>query len=431
MVNSPDGSHLTIMRCETIAIGTELLLGHNQDTNSTWMAQQLAGIGVDCHHQSKVDDDVTRIVEVIEQALKRSDAIIVCGGLGPTHDDLTREAICQIMQTTVVRDEKVVERISALFKARARVMSANNLRQADVPIGARVIDEQPGTAPGLVCPIGDKVVYAVPGVPSEMKAMMHGTILNDLKNRSGASSLIRSRTLRTWGTSESALAEMIQARIDATHNDAEAGEISFQASGIEGIKVRVTAKAQDEQQVSAILDKEETQLRAILGDLVFAVDDETMESTVLQLLRERGLSLAVAESLTGGMVGSRLTAVAGASDVFRGALVSYASELKFNLLGVDEGPVVSEACAIQMAKGVRQLLNADVGISTTGVAGPNIQDDQPVGSVFVALSLPDRVTATHLQLPGPRQRIREFSVIGVLNLLRLTLLEHYPSAALS
>ncbi len=409
------------MRCEVIAIGTELLLGQIVDTNSSWIGEQLALAGIDSHYQTKVGDNLGRIVAAIRLALERSDGVILCGGLGPTHDDITREALAMVMDVPLIRDAAVVARIRERFTARGRVMPDNNLRQADVPQGATLIPQQPGTAPGLVCPMGDKVIYAVPGVPMEMREMVAGTVLPDLKRRSGVTAVIASRTLRTWGQAESALAERLAGRIkelDGVGNPT----LAFLASGIEGIKVRITAKAADAQSAAGILAEEEARLRAMLGDQVFGVDDQTMESVVLDLLRRRGLSLAVAESLTGGLVGSRLTAVPGASEVFRGAVVSYASDLKYRLLEVPEGPVVSEAAARAMAVGVRKLLGTHVGLATTGVAGPDSQEGQPPGTVFVGLALAEQVEVRQLKLPGDRERVRQFTVISLLNLLRLRLL---------
>ncbi len=196
------------MRCEVVAVGTELLLGQIVDTNSSWIGERLSLAGIDSHFQTKVGDNLERIISVVRVALARSDAVIMCGGLGPTHDDITREAIAAVMDVPLVRDEAIAERIRGLFHARGRSMPAINLRQADVPKGARVIGQMPGTAPGLVCPVGEKVIYAVPGVPFEMREMVDGTVLPDLKRRAGAESIIGSRVLRTWGWSESRLAEI-------------------------------------------------------------------------------------------------------------------------------------------------------------------------------------------------------------------------------
>ncbi len=405
------------MRCEIVAIGTELLLGQIVDTNSAWMGEQLALAGIDSHFQTKVGDNLERMVASIRLALERSDAVIVCGGLGPTQDDITREAIAEVMGVALIRDQAIGDKIRAMFESRSRRMTENNLRQADLPEGARAIPEMPGTAPGLVCPLGDQVIYAVPGVPYEMRAMLAGTVLPDLQDRAGVAAVIRSRVLRTWGESESGLAERLAGRIealDATGNPT----LAFQASGIEGLKVRITAKAGDEAEAAAILAEEEAGVRAILGEIVFAVDQESMESVVLELLRQRGLTLAVAESLTGGLASARLTAIAGASDVFRGGLVAYASEIKFQHLGVPEGPVVTAETAKAMAVGVRDKFGADVGLATTGVAGPTEQEGQPVGTVYLGLALGDEVEARWVRLPGDRDRIRQYAVINLLDLLR-------------
>ena len=434
------------MRCEIIAVGTELLLGQIADTNSSWIGERLALAGIDSHFQVKVGDNRARIVEAIRHALSRSDAVILCGGLGPTQDDVTREALAEAAGVALVRDEAMGEKIRAGFEARGRRFARNNLRQADRPEGAAFIPEMPGTAPGLVCPVGGRdpagdaaaggtasggrgptggrrpaggqVIYAVPGVPFEMREMMEGTILPDLQRRAGAAAMIRSRVLKSWGESESRLAELLAGRIEALDR-AGNPTIAFQASGIEGLKIRITAKAGDMVAAEALIAGEEAEVRAIVGDAIFGADAQTMESVVLDLLRERALSLAVAESLTGGLVGARLTAVPGASEVFRGAVASYASEVKFDLLGVPRGPVVSADAAKAMALGVRRRLGADVGLATTGVAGPSEQEGHPPGTVFLGLAHGDRAEALRVRLPGDRDRVREYAAISALNLLRL------------
>lgn len=426
------------MRAEVVAVGTELLLGQIVDTNSSWIGEQLALVGIDSHFQTKVGDNLSRIVSVLRSALDRSDAVICCGGLGPTQDDLTREAIAEVMGVPLETDEEMEERILSMFLSRGRSMPANNLRQAQRPAGSQFIAQMPGTAPGLLCPIEwpdassatgatvQKVIYAVPGVPWEMQEMVLGTVLPDLERRAGITAVIRSRTLRTWGDSESGLAERLADRIfelDATGNPT----LAFLASGAEGLKVRVTAKADTAELAGQLLAEEEARLRGLLGPLVFGADDDTMESVVLDLLRERGWTLGVAESLTGGMVGSRLCDVPGASDVFRGGVVAYAPEVKFDLLGVPEGPVVSVEAARAMAAGVRRVVGSDVGIAVTGVAGPSEQDGRPPGTVCMAVCLGDPDAggdqeSVEVRLPGRRRQVREFAVISLLGLLRRRLL---------
>ncbi len=412
------------MRVEIVAVGTELLLGQIPDTNSQWLGEQLAANGIASHFHQHVGDNHERIVLAFRTALARSDAVIVCGGLGPTQDDITRAALGEVMNVELERDPVLVNAIRAMFQSRGREMPENNLLQADVPRGASIIAQTRGTAPGLICPIGQKVVYAVPGVPYEMSDMFERAILPDLLAReraAGQTSVIISRVLRTWGSSESGLAEAVGERFDALAADGRV-TIAFLASGIEGIKVRITARGDDDAHAARLLADEERQIRTLivdrLGEIIFGVDDETMEHAIAQRLVTRHLTLGVAESVTGGLMASRLVNVPGASQWFRGAVVSYASEVKFELLGVPRGPVVSAAAAEAMAQGARQVLGSDVGLGVTGVAGPEEQDGQPAGTVFVGIALGDEVTSVALRLPGDRPRIRAYGAISALDALR-------------
>ncbi len=405
------------MNCEVVAVGTELLLGQIVDTNSSWIGEQLALAGIDCYLQVKVGDNWDRIAEALRQAIARSDAVIVCGGLGPTQDDITRDVIAEVMGVELVEDPEALEKLLTMFGSRGRDMPKNNLRQALVPVGATRIPQQPGTAPGLMCPVGDTIVFAVPGVPYEMQEMVSGTVIPELRRRAGDSGVIRSRTLRTWGHSESGIAEMLAPRLEELDRSG-AATIAFLASGMEGLKVRVTAKAATAADVEAIVDAEAERVAEILADYTFSTDDQTMEQVVLDLLRAQGLSLGVAESITGGLITARLTSVPGASEVLRGGIVSYASEVKYDVLEVPTGPVVSEEAAAAMAEGACRVLGADVGLATTGVAGPSDQEGVPPGTVFLATTV-DGVTETGvLRFPGDRERVRQFSVITVLDRLR-------------
>lgn len=412
------------MRVDVVAIGTELLLGQIVDTNSSWIGEQLAANGFDSLLQMKVGDNLGRVVTVLRRALADADAVIICGGLGPTHDDLTREAIAEVMGVELHLQQDIADRIRTMFAARNRAMSDNNLRQAMVPQGAEVIAQTRGTAPGLICPMEidgiQKVLYAVPGVPHEMKEMLERAILPDLHRRGGDPAVIVSRTLRTWGESESGLNERLDpiiAELEVVGNPT----LAFLASGWEGIKVRLTAKAPTAEAAHALLDTWAQRVIDVVGAQVFGVDDDTMESVVLQMLRERGLTLGLAESVTGGLVGARITAIAGASDVFRGGIVSYASEVKFDLLGVPDGPVVSEAAAGAMAVGARRAVGASVGLALTGVAGPAEQDGLPVGTLCIGIAIGDDVHTSVVRLPGQREQMRQMSVITALDFLRRTL----------
>ena len=424
------------MRIEIVAVGTELLLGQITDTNSQWMGEHLAAAGITSQFHQAVGDNHERMVLAFRTALARSDGVIVCGGLGPTHDDITRQAIAEVMNVPLRRDDDVVEMIRAMFSTRNREMPDSNLRQADVPEGATIIPQTKGTAPGLICPVGHKVIYAVPGVPYEMSDMFERGILPDIRKRMeerGESvGVIASRVIRTWGMSESGLAEALAdhiERLDSPSPGAAPGRsatIAFLASGIEGIKVRVTVRADDDGAASALLDAEEAEVRDILmaaaGDVVFGVDEEAIEDAVARVVTAGGLTLGLAESLTGGLASSRLVNVPGASKWFRGSVVSYASAVKFAVLGVPEGPVVSEDAARAMAEGARKVLDSDVGLSITGVAGPDPQDDQPPGTVFVGLARAGRPTESFgFNVPGDRDRVRQYATIAALDLLRRAL----------
>ncbi len=457
--------------CEVLAIGTELLLGQVVDTNSAWIGERLAAAGISCYFQAKVGDNQARIVAAMRAALSRADAVVCCGGLGPTPDDITREAVAEVMGVPLERIPDLEAMLAGRFAGRE--VPASNYRQADVPRGATPIWPTTGTAPGLICPVGPKVIYALPGVPAEMREMLERAVVPDLKRRAPDQGVICSRYLRVWGVPESKVAELLAPRLAALEAVGNP-TIAFLASSTEGVRVRVTARAggtpptpaapgapgrspaeahlAPAERARRLLDAEEANLRALLGEAVGGVDDEGLEVSVARLLQDRGLRLAVAESLTGGGVAARLTRVAGASSWFVGGVVAYADQAKRELLGVRSERVVSEQAAREMAAGVAQLLGADVGLSLTGVAGPADQEGWPVGTVFVGLSYPapgqvagapapagsqatatvpakppstGRITsrAVQLSLPGDRQLVRERAATSALDLLRRQLLQ--------
>ena len=418
------------MDCEVLAIGTELLLGQIVDTNSSWIGEQLAAVGISCFQQTKVGDNHARIVSALRAALERTDAVICCGGLGPTQDDITREAVAEVMGVPLLRDPALEVRLRERFAGRD--IPDINYKQADLPKGAAPILADVGTAPGLTCPVGDKVIYAVPGVPSEMREMLQRSVVPDLVRRSGEKAIIRSRFLRVWGMTESKVAEVVSPRVTALEGTSTT--IAFLASATEGVRVRITARATGDgadPAVSRALDAEQAELEALLGDAVGGVDAEGLEVVVGRLLVGAGLRLAVAESLTGGMLSARLTTVPGASGWFAGAVVSYGEDVKRALLGVGPGPVVSAEAAGEMAVGAARLLDADIGLSLTGVAGPAQADGQPVGTVFVGLSGNSlgihgdagRPEIAQLSLGGNRYLVRERATTSSLDLLRRRLLE--------
>jgi nicotinamide-nucleotide amidase len=423
------------MRCEIVAVGTELLLGQIVDTNSAWLAERLAALGIDCYFQTRVGDNLARIEEALRLALSRADVVIVCGGLGPTQDDITRQAIANVMGVPLQRDPVLLTRIEAIFHQRGRPFMDNNATQADVPVGAQSMAVIAGTAPGLICPVGKKQIYALPGVPWEMREMFESDVLPDLLQRRGDAATIVSHTLCCLGLGESVIAARLAPRLQAL--DAALGTISnptiaFLASDFSGVRVRITVKASNAKEARKMLEEEAREVRALLGDAVFSESSNENDSdpahhlpeaVVLRLLAEQGKTLAVAESLTGGGIGARLTSIAGASRVFRGGIVAYASDVKFEALGVPHGPVVSENAAAHMARSVRHVLRADVGLAATGVAGPDSQEGLPPGTVCVAVALGDNVTTRTLNLAGrPREQVRILTATWLFDTLRRKLL---------
>ena len=407
------------MRAEIVAVGTELLLGQIANTNARWMSEQLASIGVDVLHHDAVGDNLDRIVEAIGLAASRSDVVIVTGGLGPTQDDITRDALAIVVGTPMVRHPEIEEMLRAKFRAFGRrEMPESNLRQADVPEGVRYIEPSLGTAPGLVAELlGGVRVYAIPGVPAEMVEMMQGTVLPELA-AAGDGGVVRSRVLHCTGIGESALAE----RVDDLFARSANPTIAFLASS-GGVRVRITAKAPSAEEADALIEPVANEVVRRLGDDVFTTEDESLEQAVVRLLAGSSTTLACAESLTGGGVGARITSVPGSSEVFLGSAVVYALSAKAAILGVSQetldgpGPV-SEACAREMAAGTRRLYGSDLGLSLTGAAGPESHGGAPPGEIWVALEGEDVSHARGFRVPGERKRVRRWAEQAALDLVR-------------
>jgi nicotinamide-nucleotide amidase len=406
------------LRVEILAVGTELLLGQIANTNARWMSESLAAIGADVLHHQVVGDNLDRIVEAMRLSAGRADVVIVTGGLGPTQDDITRDALAVVMGAPMVRHPELEDLLREKFRSFGRrEMPESNLRQADVPEGARYLIPSRGTAPGLVADLpGGRRIYAVPGVPEEMVEMMEGTILPELASEGAA--VVRSRVLRCAGIGESALAE----RVDDLFSGSANPTIAFLASSGE-VKVRITAKADTAEAAERLIDPVVEEVRGRLGDVVFTADDETLEAAVVRLLTVAGTTLACAESITGGGVGARITSVPGASEVFVGSGVVYRNEAKAGVLGVSretlEGPgPVSQECALEMAAGARRVFGSDLGLSLTGAAGPESHGGAPPGAIWIALD-GDRVThARGFQVPGERDRVRRWAEQAALDLVR-------------
>lgn len=411
------------MRAEIVGVGTEILLGQIANTNAQWMSQRLAEIGVDVLHHQVVGDNVPRIAEAISLAASRVDFVLLTGGLGPTGDDVTREALAAAVGVRLVRTPEIEDYLRDKFRRMQREMPESNLVQADVPEGGRYLLPERGTAPGLMLDLaGGARVYAVPGVPAEMREMMEGTILPELRSIAGPAGIV-SRVLKVVGIPEARVGELLDDLFRSSSNPT----VAYLASAGE-VRVRLTAKASTPEEATALIEPVERLVRERLGDRVFGTDEQELEEVLGRLLLDRGLTAAVAESLTGGGLTSRFVHVPDSSRYFVGGIVAYSSEAKAELLGVSketlDGPgMVSEECAVEMARGVRGVFGADVGMATTGVAGPEPLEGHPPGEVWVAVSGPEGDEARRFVAPGDRDQVRRWAEQSALDLARRTLLE--------
>ncbi len=406
------------MIVEVLAVGTELLLGQIVNTNAATIGARLAEAGLDHYHQGVVGDNLERVVAAVRLAAGRADAVIVTGGIGPTQDDLTREALCAAAGVEMAFSDEQAGLLRRRWAERGREMPESNLRQAQYPVGATLLANAKGTAPGIRMRIGDAWVFALPGVPAEMVPMLDDDILPFLRVEAAVDAVVVSRLIRTWGGSESRIAEILSDLYESSVNPT----VAFLASSGE-IKVRLTAKATTREEALDLIGPVEAEVRKRLGSQVFGADDETVERIVLGELERRGWTLATAESATAGMVAARITSVAGASRVFRGSVVAYQEDVKTGVLGVPaeivaEHGVVSEATACAMADRAAALLEAEVAVAVTGSAGPEPQE-QPVGTMVVAVHTPEGTRARSLHFPGDRERVRVYTTTAALQLLRL------------
>jgi nicotinamide-nucleotide amidase len=407
------------VRAELVGVGTELLLGQIANTNAQWMSDRLASIGVDVLHHQVVGDNLERIQEVLGLALERSDVVLVTGGLGPTEDDITRDALAAMLGVGMRRHPEIEQLLRSKFdRFGGSGMPESNLRQADVPEGCRYIVPIRGTAPGLVAEFSDGGrIYAMPGVPAEMMEMMENTVLPELAARSGPSALV-SRTIRCTGIGESRVAELMRDLFTTLTNPT----VAYLASLGEA-KVRLTAKAATAEEAERIIAPVADEVVRRLGDTVFSTDDESLEQAVARLLRERDRTLATAESITGGGVAERMSHAPGSSAVFVGGAVTYTAEAKERVLGVsratlDGAGVVSEACAREMAAGARGLFGADVAVSLTGAAGPEPHAGAEPGTVWIGLDADGVQHARGYVSKGEREQVRRWAEQAALDLVR-------------
>ncbi len=405
------------MIVEVIAVGTELLLGQIVNTNAAAIAAAMAERGLDAHFQQVVGDNLGRISAAIRVGLDRSDAVVITGGIGPTQDDMTREALAEVTGQALVFSEEYAGQLREWWARRGREMPESNLRQAYHPEGAEMLPNPRGTAPGLVTIHDGKPIFCVPGVPAEMEHLMAIEVLPRLAAASGSERVIASVLLRTWGRPESEVAEIL----DDLYTGSVNPSLAFLASNSE-IKIRMTAKAKTLAEARSIIEPMEMEVRSRLGESIFGTDEETIERVLLRLLSERGQTIGTAESMTGGLVTARLTDLPGSSAVVRGGVVAYHTELKRKLLGLsDASGVVTEEAAVALASGARSLLDVDVAVSVTGSAGPDPLE-KPVGTVMIGVATPEDVRAREMRFTGDRDRIRAFGATAALHLARLAII---------
>jgi len=401
---------------EVVAVGTELLLGQIVNTNASHIGSVLADHGLDAHYQQVVGDNLDRVAASIRTAIDRADAVIITGGIGPTRDDLTREALCAATDRALVLDEDYAQRLRERWAARGREMPESNLRQAHHPEGAELVNNPKGTAPGLILDHDDTLIFCIPGVPQEMEYLMTAMVIPRLLEVSGGPSVVVSKVLRTWGQSESMVGEMLDDLYQGSTNPS----VAFLASGGE-IKVRITAKADSTTTAATMIDPVAAEVRHRLAAYYFGEDDDTVDRLIFRLLEEKGWTIGTAESMTGGLVAAALTSVPGASKYVRGGLVAYDSELKQKLLGVEDiAEVVNPETAEAMARGGQDLLGADVVVAVTGDAGPG-PSERAAGTVVIAVATPDDVRSHELRMPGDRERVRAYGTTSALHLTRLAL----------
>ena len=412
------------MSAEILCIGTELLLGNITNGNARWIAEQLAVLGIPHLRQEVVGDNRQRLMAAVRAAAGRCRVLITTGGLGPTPDDLTTEAIAAAFETPLVEHPEVWAGIEARLGARGRPIAASNRKQALLPVGAAVLPNPTGTAPGMIwSPQPGFTILTFPGVPSELHAMWQGTAAGWLRDAGLAEGVFASRMLRFWGVGESTLAEQMADLL------AQANPTVAPYAGAGEVKLRLTARAASQAEAERLLAPLEATIRTRSGSLCYGADDDSLASVVLARLRQCGQTLAVAESCTGGGIGAALAAVPGASDVFLGGVIAYANGVKQQLLGVpsavlEQHGAVSDPVALAMAEGARRATGATWAIAVSGIAGPGGGSaDKPVGLVHIALAGPGFSHSEAVRFGASRGRsaIQMLTTGEALNRLRLAL----------
>lgn len=411
------------MNCSILAIGTELLLGSIDNTNASFIAGRLAENGIDSFLQVTVGDNEKRIHRALEFCLSSSDAVIITGGLGSTEDDVTRSALSSFFHRELVLDKEVESHLEERFAGIDRAVYQRIEKQAYVPEGSRIIQPM-GTAPGLILEEGDKLIICLPGVPSEMRFMMEGSVIPLLASRGkGSQGVIISHFLRVVGLSEPAIETAIMDIVKAQQNPTLA-----MLPGLGEVQIRLTARARSREEAQKLLGTVEKQIKERLGNKIFGVDEEDLEKVVGDMCRKEQLSLSAAESCTGGLFSSRITSVPGSSDYFRDSVVSYSNESKKKILGVRSSSLqsfgaVSKEVAEEMARGARNLFATNIAVSCTGIAGPKGgTEEKPVGLVFIGLCSDSMVVTEGIRYYGTRKDIQYRATQSMLDLIRRFLL---------
>jgi len=411
------------MKAEIISIGSEILRGQIIDTNANFIAQKLAELSIDLNYISAVGDNQKMLLSLLKKALCRSDLIITTGGLGPTEDDITYEAIAKVLNLKLIKYPEAEEFLKIFFKKINRPISPSNLKQTYLPEGAKIIINQYGTAPAMILEKDNKIICAFPGVPYEMKRLIEENLIPYLKEKFPPSMIKRSKILKITGLGESSVNDLIREYINGQTN------FSFGIyANPEDIQVQVTTQAPTEKETDKLLQFSANQLTKILGNYVYGKDEETIEEVVGNLLKSKKLKISVAESCTGGMLGEMITRVPGSSEFFQGGVISYNAQVKEGLLKVPPEAIikygeVSRQVAKLMAEGVRRCCHSDIGISITGIAGPGgATDNKKVGLVYMALADSKKTITQKHQLFGNRQLIRLRSARRALNMLRIYLM---------
>ncbi|MGB9678609.1 MAG: competence/damage-inducible protein A [Thermoanaerobacteraceae bacterium] len=408
------------MISEIISVGTELLLGQIANTDAKFLSTQLSLLGIDVYFQTNVGDNEKRVKDCLAIAFKRSDIIITTGGLGPTDDDLTKETVASFLELPLVEYEDAKNSIDNYFKKLNQKPTLNNYKQALFPKGSKILPNNFGTAPGCIIEHKGKIIIILPGPPSELIPMFNNYVYPFLRSKSNE--IIYSRILKFFGIGESKLEELVKSLLNSS-NPTIAPLV-----GDGFVTLRITAKTSNKQQAIEMINNMERKIKDIVGEYIFAVDDESMESTVVNLLKEKKLTVSTAESCTGGLLAGKITDVPGASEIFNLGLVTYSNKAKQNLLNVKSETLerygaVSHETAEEMAINILHLAKSDIGVSVTGIAGPDGgTTDKPVGLVYVGFATKEKVDVKKLMLNGSRDKIRNRTVLNALDIIRRYLL---------